>query len=216
MNRTDFCEEAKLLRVIQERQYERVGNSRTIKANVRIIAATNRNLEKAMEDNSFRQDLYYRINVFPIYLPPLRERKSDILLLSNSFIKKYSKAIGKKVERISTTAINMLCAYNWPGNVRELENCIEHAILLSSEKVIHGHNLPETLQMPRSNDSSIAGSLKQKIEIMEKDLIIDSLKRNNGNVSAVARELGITGRMVRYKLEKMKINTHKFLRSIIT
>lgn len=202
--------QVKLLRIIQEKQYERVGSSRTNKANVRIIAATNRNLEKAMEDNSFRQDLYYRINVFPIYLPPLRERKSDILLLCNSFVKKYSKAIGKKVERISTTAINMLCAYNWPGNVRELENCIEHAILLSSEKVIHGHNLPETLQMPQSNDSSIAGSLKQKIEIMEKDLITDSLKRNSGNVSAVARELGITGRMVRYKLEKMNINAHKF------
>ena len=208
--------QVKLLRVIQEKQYERVGSSRTNTANVRIIAATNRNLEEAIKNNSFRQDLYYRINVFPIYLPPLRERKSDILLLSNSFVKKYSKALGKKVERISTTAINMLCAYNWPGNVRELENCIEHAVLLSTEKVIHGHNLPETLQMPQKNDSSIPGSLKQKIEIMEKDLITDSLKRNNGNVSAVARELGITGRMVRYKLEKMEINAHRFMRSKIS
>ena len=208
--------QVKLLRVIQEKQYERVGSSRTNTANVRIIAATNRDLEEAIKNNSFRQDLYYRINVFPIYLPPLRERKSDILLLSNSFVKKYSKALGKKVERISTTAINMLCAYNWPGNVRELENCIEHAVLLSTEKVIHGHNLPETLQMPQKNDSSIPGSLKQKIEIMEKDLITDSLKRNNGNVSAVARELGITGRMVRYKLEKMEINAHRFMRSKIS
>ncbi|MFA7185291.1 MAG: sigma 54-interacting transcriptional regulator, partial [Victivallales bacterium] len=207
--------QVKMLRVIQERQYERVGSSRTNKANVRIIAATNRDLEEAIENGGFRQDLYYRINVFPIYLPPLRERKSDILLLCNSFIKKYSKQMGKKIDRISTTAINMLCAYNWPGNVRELENCIEHAVLLANEKVIHGHNLPETLQMPQSTDLSATGSLKQKIEVMEKDLIIDSLKRNSGNVSAVARELGISGRMVRYKLEKMNIRAHKFLRSMI-
>ncbi|MFA6715758.1 MAG: sigma 54-interacting transcriptional regulator [Victivallaceae bacterium] len=207
--------QVKLLRVIQEKQYERVGSSRTNKANVRIIAATNRDLEEAIENGGFRQDLYYRINVFPIYLPPLRERKSDILLLCNSFIKKYSKQMGKKIDRISTTAINMLCAYNWPGNVRELENCIEHAVLLANEKVIHGHNLPETLQMPQSTDLSATGSLKQKIEVMEKDLIIDSLKRNSGNVSAVARELGISGRMVRYKLEKMNIRAHKFLRSMI-
>ncbi len=202
--------QVKLLRVIQEKQYERVGSSQTMKADVRIITATNRNLEEAIKDNSFRQDLYYRINVFPIYLPPLRERKSDILLLSNHFVKKYSRQMGKDVDRISTTAINMLCAYNWPGNVRELENCIEHAVLLSTNKVVHGHNLPETLQMPREMDMSAPGSLKQKIEIMEKDLITDSLKRNNGNVSAVARELGITGRMVRYKLEKMRIDAHRF------
>ena len=207
--------QVKLLRVIQEKQYERVGSSRTRTANVRIIAATNRDLEEAIKNNTFRQDLYYRINIFPIYLPPLRERKSDILLLSNSFIRKYSKKLGKKVERISTTAINMLCAYSWPGNVRELENCIEHAVLLSTEKVIHGHNLPETLQMPHTDDSSMAGTLKQKIEVMERDLIIDSLKRNNGNVCAVARELGVTGRMVRYKLEKMKINAHNFRNKIM-
>ncbi len=202
--------QVKLLRVIQERQYERVGSSQTTKANVRIICATNRNLEDAIENNSFRQDLYYRINVFPIYLPPLRERKSDILMLANHFVAKYAKTMGKSVERISTTAINMLSAYNWPGNVRELENCIEHAILLCNDGVVHGHDLPQTLQMPTSSGSVTAGSLKHRIELMERDLITDSLKRNAGNVSAVARELGITGRMVRYKLEKMALNPHKF------
>lgn len=203
--------QVKLLRVIQEKQYERVGSSQTINADIRLIAATNRNLEEAIENNTFRQDLYYRINVFPVYLPPLRERKSDILLLANHFVKKYAAEMGKEVDRISTTAINMLCAYNWPGNVRELENCIEHATLLCTNNVIHGHNLPQTLQMPQnSSDMSIAGSLKQKIEVMEKDLITDALKRNGGNVSAVARELGITGRMVRYKLEKLGINVNKF------
>ncbi|MBN2640266.1 MAG: sigma 54-interacting transcriptional regulator [Victivallales bacterium] len=202
--------QVKLLRVIQERQYERVGSSQTLKANVRIIAATNRNLEEAIENNSFRQDLYYRINVFPIYLPPLRERKSDIMLLANHFVDKYAREMSKKVGRISSTAINMLSAYNWPGNVRELENCIEHAVLLCNDEVVQGHDLPQTLQMPLAISNSPAGSLKHQIEVMERDLISDSLKRNAGNVSAVARELGITGRMVRYKLEKMKLDPHRF------
>ena len=201
--------QVKLLRVIQEKQYERVGSSQTRNANVRIIAATNRDLESAIESGAFRQDLYYRINVFPIYLPPLRERKSDILLLANHFVVKFAQSMNKKVDRVSTTAINMLTAYNWPGNVRELENCIEHAVLLCSDGVIHGHNMPQTLQMPQSSDIP-AGSLKHQIVIMERDLLTDSLKRNAGNVSAVARELGITGRMVRYKLERFGINPHKF------
>jgi len=202
--------QVKLLRVIQEKQYERVGSNQSRVANVRIIAATNRNLEEAIEAGTFRQDLYYRINVFPIYLPPLRERKSDIMLLSNHFVQKYSRAMGKNIARISTTAINMLTAYNWPGNVRELENCIEHAVLLSTDGAIHGHNLPQTLQMPQSHNLT-PGSLKQQVVIMERDILTDSLKRNAGNVSAVARELGITGRMVRYKLDRFKIDPHKFV-----
>lgn len=201
--------QVKLLRVIQEKQYERVGSSQTRTANVRIIAATNRDLESAIAADAFRQDLYYRINVFPIYLPPLRERKSDIMLLSNHFIRKYAQSMNKTIARVSATAINMLTAYNWPGNVRELENCIEHAILLSSDGVIHGHNLPQTLQMPQTQGLA-PGSLKQQVVILERDLLTDALKRHSGNVSAVARELGITGRMVRYKLERFKIDPHKF------
>ena len=201
--------QVKLLRVIQEKQYERVGSNQTRTANVRIIAATNRDLETAIEKGTFRQDLYYRINVFSIFLPPLRERKSDILLLANHFISKYARTMNKKVERVSTMAINMLTAYNWPGNVRELENCIEHAILLSTDGVIHGHNLPQTLQMPQCHNQPV-GSLKQQVVVLERDLLIDALKRNGGNVSAVARELGLTGRMVRYKLERFNIDPHKF------
>ena len=123
--------QVKLLRVLQEREYERVGSNRTLKANVRIIAATNRELETAVEAGLFRQDLYYRVNVFPIVLPPLRERKDDILLLADHFVAKYAQKLGKDVRRISTPAINMMAAYHWPGNVRELENCIEYAVLLS-------------------------------------------------------------------------------------
>ncbi len=201
--------QVKLLRVIQEKVYERVGSNQPRNANVRILAATNRDLETAIDSGSFRQDLYYRINVFSIILPPLRERKSDILLLANHFTEKYSRLMNKKIERISTTAITMLTAYSWPGNVRELENCIEHAVLLSNDGVIQGHNLPQTLQMPQGKDIP-PGSLKHQIGIMERDVLTDSLKRNSGNVSAVARELGITGRMVRYKLENLGINPHKF------
>ena len=138
--------QVKLLRVLQEREFERVGSNRTLKTNARIITATNRNLEKCVDQGTFRQDLYYRINVFPIFLPPLRERKDDILLLTDFFVEQYSKKMGKEVRRISTPAINMMVSYHWPGNVRELENCIERAVLLSSDGVIHGHHLPPTLQ----------------------------------------------------------------------
>jgi len=135
-----------LLRVLQEREFERIGGSRTIKTDVRIIAATNKNLEEAVSDESFRGDLYYRLNVFPIYLPPLRERKTDILLLSNYFLEKYAKENHKDLRRLSTPAIDMLMQYHWPGNVRELENCIERAVLLCEDNVVHSYHLPPTLQ----------------------------------------------------------------------
>ena len=122
----------------------------------------------------FRQDLYYRINVFPIHLPPLRERRDDILLLADHFVAKYAAKMGKEVRRISTPAINMMLAYHWPGNVRELENCIEYAVLLSSDGVIHGHNLPPTLQMPDLVDTAAAGSLKIRVELLEQDMIVDA------------------------------------------
>ena len=151
--------QVKLLRVLQEREYERVGSNRTMHADVRIIAATNKDLETAVSVGEFRQDLYYRINVFPIHLPPLRDRKNDILLLADHFARKYSEKMGKKIRRISTTAINMMFAYHWPGNVRELENCVEHAVLLSQDNVIHGHSLPPTLQMPDSHECENIRSL---------------------------------------------------------
>src|SRR5208282_6536505 len=133
--------QVKLLRTLQERQYERVGSNKTISANVRIIVATNQDLESRVESGLFRNDLYYRINVFPIFLPPLRDRKNDIILLADHFVAKYARKMQKEVRRISTPAINMMLAYHWPGNVRELENCIEYAVLLSKEGVIHGSNL---------------------------------------------------------------------------
>lgn len=196
----------KLLRVLQEREFERVGSNETHKANIRILAATNRNLETAVEANEFRQDLYYRVNVFPIFLPPLRERKGDILLLADHFVAKYGQKMSKPTKRISTSAINMMLAYHWPGNVRELENCIEHAVLLTDSGVIHGHHLPPTLQIPQSQDKQAGCSLKACVNILERDMIIDALKRCNGNISAASRELGITSRMTRYKIQKLGID----------
>ncbi len=197
--------QVKLLRVLQEREYQRVGSNRVLKADVRVVTATNCNLEKAVESGDFRQDLYYRIFVFPILLPPLRDRKDDIPQLADYFIEKYARKMSKPVRRISTTAIHMMSAYHWPGNVRELENCIEYAVLVCQEGVIHGQDLPPTLQMPSATEVSLPGSLKAKIQILEKDAIIDALKHHNGNVTAASKSLGLTPRMVRYKMRHLGI-----------
>ena len=197
--------QVRLLRVLQEREYERVGSNRTRQANVRIIAATSEDLEQAVQTGAFRQDLYCRINVFAICLPPLRDRKGDILLLADHFSAKYARKMGKEVRRISTTATNMLFAYHWPGNVRELENCIEQAVLLTGDGVIHGHHLPLTLQMPEC-DKPAAASLTDRVELFEKDLIVDALRATRGNVAAAARRLGITPRIIRYKIRKLRIS----------
>ncbi len=204
--------QVKLLRVIQEREYERVGSSTTIKADVRIVAATNRDLEKMVKEDAFREDLYYRINVFPVVLPALRERRSDILPLANHFVEKYAKQLNHPIRRISTSAINLLMSYHWPGNVRELENSIEHAVLLCTDGVIYGRHLPPTLQTPTTADRDATGGLKKQVAMLERDLIIDALKRHRGNVNAASRDLGITSRMVRYKIENLDINYERFFK----
>jgi len=205
--------QVKLLRVLQERQFERVGGNETRQANVRVIAATNRDLEAAVRDGAFRPDLYYRINVFPIFLPPLRDRKDDILQLADFFVEKYSRRMGKDVRRISTPAINMMVAYHWPGNVRELENCIERAVLLSTDGVIHGHHLPPTLQTSEASDTIGTGTLEQRVALFERDIIVDALKRTNGNMAEAARDLGTTARIIRYKISKLGIDPKRFKRS---
>jgi len=202
--------QVKLLRVLQEKEFERVGSNQTLKTNARIIAATNRDLEKCVDQGIFRQDLYYRVNVFPILLPPLRERKDDILLLADFFVEQYSKKMGKDVRRISTPAINMMVSYHWPGNVRELENCIERAVLLSSDDVVHGHHLPPTLQTSDASGTIGIGSLKERINLFERDLIIDALKRCNGNLAAVARDLKTTARIIRYKVSELGIDYRRY------
>ncbi len=202
--------QVKLLRVLQERTFEHVGSNRTMKANVRILCATNRNLEEMVEKGTFRHDLYYRINVFPIFLPPLRERKDDILLLADYFVEKYAKQMNKDVRRITTPAINMMVVYHWPGNVRELENCIERAVLLSSDGVIHGHHLPPTLQTSDASDTMGTGSLQERTDMFERDIIVDALKRAGGNMAEASRDLRTTPRIMRYKIQQLKIDPSRY------
>jgi Nif-specific regulatory protein len=173
--------QVKLLRALQEREFERVGGTETIKVNVRLITATNVDLEQAVSDGRFRSDLYYRLNVFSIYLPPLRERKTDILLLADHFLEKYGRQNGKRIKRISTPAIDMLMTYHWPGNVRELENVVERGTLVCEGNVIHGYHLPPTLQTAEGSGTVTKMSLDQAINAFEKDLIQDALKTTRGN-----------------------------------
>ncbi len=202
--------QVRLLRVLQERTFERVGSSESVTVNVRILAATSRNLEKEMADGAFREDLYYRLNVFPIILPPLRERRSDIMLLADHFLQKYGEMYGKNIKRISTSAINMMMAYHWPGNVRELENCLERAVLTASDEVVHGYNLPPSLQTSDETKTSIfpkdGADIKTMVESYEKEIIIDSLKKHRGNAAASARYLNTTQRIINYRIQKLGIN----------
>jgi len=197
--------QASLLRVLQEKEFERVGGHRTLKTDVRVIAATSKNLEDAVEDESFRGDLYYRLNVFPIYMPPLRERKTDILLLSDFFLEKYAEENRKDIRRFSTPAIDMFMNYHWPGNVRELENCIERAVLLCEEGVIHSYHLPPTLQTGVESDTLPALSLEEAVANLEREMIIDALKNTRGNITQSADLLQTTVRKFAYKAKKFGV-----------
>lgn len=202
--------QVKLLRVLQEREFERLGGHETIKVNVRLITATNKDLEAEIAAGNFREDLYYRLNVFQIFIPPLRERKSDILLLAEHFVEKYEMEHGKRIRRISTPAIDMLTAYHYPGNVRELENVIARAVLVCDSNVIHGHHLPPTLQTAEVSGTTVSGSLAASVEAFERDLIIDALKSTRGNIAKASRLLDSTERIVGYKVSKYSIDPDRF------
>ena len=202
----------KLLRFIQEHTFYRVGGNEERKVDVRIIAATSRNLEEMITTGAFREDLYYRLNVFPIYMPALRARKSDIILLAEFFLEKYNRIHGRKIRRLSTPAINMMSSYFWPGNVRELENCIEYAVLNSSDNVISGYNLPPSLQTAENTETAIlpvnreGGDYESLVSSFEKELIVEALKVKKGNASAAAKHLGTTQRIILYKIKKLGID----------
>jgi Nif-specific regulatory protein len=208
--------QGRLLRAIQEKEFQRVGSMENIRLNVRLIAATNRNLEKDVQVKRFREDLFYRLNVFTIVLPPLRERGADILLLSDHFVKKYSKLHRKQVERISTAAIEMLSSYHWPGNVRELENVIERAVLVCEDNVIEGHDLPRIIpQTTRIKCSARnSGTFENMVASYEKELIIDALKDCKGNQTNAAKLLKTTKRIIQYKIEKYGIEYRKYRKSM--
>jgi len=202
--------QVKLLRVLQEREFERVGGHETIAVDVRVLAATNRNLEELMAHGHFRQDLYYRLNVFAIHLPPLRDRKADVLLLADYFAERYGKLNHKAIRRISTPAIDMLMGYHWPGNVRELENCIERAVILSEDGVIHGHHLPPTLQTAEASGTIHHGSLDAALQKLEQELLVEALKSARGNKAKAARNLGLTERVMGLRLDEYDIDFKRF------
>ena len=206
----DLSTQIKLLRVLQEREFERLGGSETIRVNLRLIVATNKDLEEAIAAGQFREDLYYRLNVFAIFMPALRERKPDILLLAEHFVEKFEGEHGKLIKRISTPAIDMLTSYHWPGNVRELENVIERAVLVCESNVIHGHHLPPTLQTAEGTDTLTRVSLATAIEAYERDLIQDALKTARGNRAKAAKLLDTTERILGYKVKKYDIRCDRF------
>jgi Nif-specific regulatory protein len=200
----------RLLRVLQEKEIEPVGAVETQRVDVRVIAATNRPLEELIDEEQFRQDLYYRLNVYPIHIPPLCERKTDVLLLADHFVEKYNALNGTEVRRISTPAIDMMMSYHWPGNVRELENCIERACLLSIDGVIGGQHLPPTLQTPGDDRSTLPGVLQLAVENFERDLVVDALKVSRGNMSQAARDLGVSERVMGLRIKKYGIDYRRF------
>jgi len=201
-----------LLRFLQEREFERVGGTETIHANVRILTATNRHLEELVEQGRFREDLYYRLNVYPIHVPPLRDRPTDVPLLADHFIERCGHLHGKQVKRISTPAIDMLTSYHWPGNVRELENCIERAVIETQDEVIHSHHLPPTLQTAEASGTGVQGTLATVLARVERELIIDTLKQTHGNRAKAARLLGITERQIGLRVARYGIDARRFKR----
>lgn len=202
--------QVKLLNVVQERSFQRLGSGRSISCDVRLVAATNRDLESSVSEGTFREDLYYRLNVFPIYMPPLRERRTDILLIAEFFLEKFNRENRKKINRISTSAIDLLIQYHWPGNVRELQNCIERAVLVCDGTSIKGVHLPPTLQVSETAASGKPLSLTTAVENFEKDLIIDGLKKNNGNQTKTAQFLDTSLRIINYKIHQYNINPKQY------
>lgn len=183
--------QAKMLRVIQERQYERVGGTRTLKADIRIIAATNKDLKEAIKTGAFRQDLYYRLNVVEIRLPPLRERREDIPLLVQYFVAKFSDRLKRKIRGLSSDARSLLLQYDWPGNIRELENVIERAAVLCNTEVITPEDLPETLTDGASASGIPLSKFQDVVTQTKKDLILHAIKESKGNITDAAKALGL-------------------------
>ena len=195
--------QAKLLRVLQEKEFELVGDSTTVRVDVRVIAITNIDLVQAISEGRFREDLYYRLNAFPIRVPPLRERKEDIALLVHHFLTSYTASVKKQIADIDPEAITLLMDYAWPGNVRELENTIEYAVILEKGTVLTASSLPDKLQPKTARHPS----LKERLELVERQMILEALRTSNGVKTHTAALLGIDRRNLGYFLQKHGIHT---------
>ena len=207
--------QVKLLRALQEHVIERVGSTQLINVDVRVITATHRNLEDLIEENKFRRDLFYRINVVPIHIPPLRERREDILVLAEAFLEKYSKENHREVKGFNTDAIELLMRYNYPGNVRELENAVERAVLLTRSEYIEPKDLPDSILNSISNFSGdfitlpVNGKMPEMVEQLERQMLLSALEKFNGNQSRAANKLGISEKNVRDRMKKWNIPTSR-------
>jgi Nif-specific regulatory protein len=205
----------KILRVLQEKEFERVGGERTIKVDVRLIAATGRNLEELVSKGKFREDLYYRLNVIPVFMPALRERKEDVSLLIEHFLTRFNEE-NKKDVSISPEALGVLVDYNWPGNVRELENTIERLVVMSGRNTIKPSDLPINLRLPPPKDLLQKESLKVGIEDIEKSMLLDALKKTGWVQAKAARVLGLTPRQIGYKIKKYDIGRNQSVEPTFT
>jgi formate hydrogenlyase transcriptional activator len=202
-----------LLRVLQEREIQRVGGTQPIRVNVRILAATNRDLQKAIAAGTFREDLFYRLNVFPIHIPPLRDRKEDIPMLVEYFIDRFARKAGKNIRSIDKQSLELMELYSWPGNIRELQNVVERSVVLSDTDTLRIDN--SWLSLGNSQLDSSAGSLAGKIQAQEKEFIEKALTETEGKVSGplgAAAKLGISPSALEYKIRLLKINKHQFKR----
>jgi Nif-specific regulatory protein len=208
MGELPLTTQAKLLRVLQFREFERLGGTQTLKTDVRIVAATNADMERAVANGTFREDLYYRINIFTITLPPLRDRPTDIPPLAEYFMRKFSAEHHRKIGRISSTAMDLLCRQPWPGNVRELENVVERAVVVCDGSVIQESHLPESLRGGAGAAEKL--TLQQAVDRLERQMIEDALRAAGGSMAAAARALGTTERVVRYKVQKLSIEPSRF------
>ncbi|MBC7105896.1 MAG: sigma-54-dependent Fis family transcriptional regulator [Firmicutes bacterium] len=196
--------QAKLLRFLQEKEFERVGGTETIRVVVRVLAATNRNLQRMVEEGTFREDLFFRLNVVAISLPPLRERKEDVPLLVEYFLKKYTREFNKEVKAFSPEAMDLLRRYDWPGNVRELENLVERAVVMADGPVVLPGDLPYNLQRTRREEGAVAPrmTLKEIVADVEREVILRALRENDWNRTATAAALGLNRRSLYAKMKE--------------
>ncbi|HRK02017.1 MAG TPA: sigma-54 dependent transcriptional regulator [Oligoflexia bacterium] len=212
--------QAKLLRVIQEAEFERVGGLQTIKINVRIVAATNKDLAKEVREGRFRDDLYYRLNVVSLLLPPLRERRVDIEDLVYFFIKKFNDKLGKRIESVDSVCLKTLCSYSWPGNIRQLENVLERAILMSEGSILRSIDLPEEVfrgeaSLPASSPAAEAfydgvpfkDAVRKQTQAIEREIIEKSLLENEGNITRTAERLGLSRKGLQLKLKELGLSS---------
>jgi transcriptional regulator with PAS, ATPase and Fis domain len=200
--------QVKLLRILQEREFERLGSNVTRHIDVRVVAATNQDLRAALEQGTFREDLYYRLNVVPLNIPPLRERKQDIPFLANHFVQKLAPDTGCQVESITDAAMEKLISYHWPGNVRELENVIERSLVMATGTALDASDIKlENAPRPRAHSESNFLPEGLSLDQYEQDIIREALRRADGNKSQAARLLGLTRNALRYRLTQMGLES---------